>query len=136
MTTSFKLNLPTDIQWKRKCVSDAVSWYRWRSPIAVFEYEPKEENQTYEGMRISYLKVSNTITGYQENPKEIGVDRRGTRSYWADQPGIDNYLNTLEAYYPCYGCARGGSRTGGRNPYAARRLPVLPRLRSEKARAV
>lgn len=109
---NFKLNLPTDIPWKRRCVSNdmldsnlcnSASVYRWRSSIAVFKYEPDEENQTYEGMLITYLKVSCTITGYQENPKEIGVDRKGLSSYWKDQPGIVDYLNLLEAYYPCYG---------------------------------
>src|SRR6476469_1323210 len=102
--TNFRLTLPIDIPWRRKCVSpdmldqhicDPKSPYKWRSSIAIFEYEPEEENQTYEGMRITYLKVSCSITGYQENPKEIGIDRRGLRSYWADQPGIDNYLERL-----------------------------------------
>jgi hypothetical protein len=107
-----ELTLPTDIPWKRKCVStdmmdrnicDAKGPYRWRSSIAVFEYEPADENQTYDGMRITYLKVSCSITGYQENPKEVGLDRQGVRSYWHSQPGIDNYLDLLEKYYPCYG---------------------------------
>ncbi len=107
-----ELKLPTDIPWKRRCVSadmmdryicDPKGPYRWRSSIAVFEYEPEEELQTYEGMRITYLKVSCSITGYQENPKEIGLDLRGVQSHWHDQPGIANYLDQLEKYYPCYG---------------------------------
>jgi hypothetical protein len=107
-----ELKLPTDIPWKRKCVSpdmmdrnicDAKGPYRWRSSIAVFEYEPEDENQTYDGARITYLKVSCSITGYQENFKEIGLDRRGVNSHWHDQPGIANYLDLLEKYYPCYG---------------------------------
>ena len=110
--SNFKLSLPTDIPWVRKCVStdmldrnlcDEKAPYRWRSSLAVFEYEPEAENQTYDGMVIMYLKVSCTITGYQEHPKEIGIDRKGVRSYWAHSPAIDNYLNVLEAYYPCYG---------------------------------
>lgn len=110
--SNFKLSLPTDIPWVRKCVStdmldrnlcDRTAPYRWRSSIAVFQYEPDAENQTYDGMVITYLKVSCTITGYQEHPKEIGLDRTGLRSYWAHSPAIENYLNVLEAYYPCYG---------------------------------
>jgi hypothetical protein len=110
--SNFKLNLPTDIPWVRKCVStdmldrnlcDKKTAYRWRSSIAVFEYEPEAENQSYEGRVITYLKVSCTVTGYQEDPKEIGLDRKGVRSYWAKSPAIENYLNVLEAYYPCYG---------------------------------
>ncbi|HEX8593853.1 MAG TPA: hypothetical protein VF682_11285 [Pseudomonas sp.] len=110
--SNFKLNLPTDIPWVRRCVSndmidrnlcDRTSPLRWRSSIAIFEYEPDEENQTYQGMTITYLKVSCSITGYQENPEEVGVNRKGLSSYWQDQPGIANYLNLLQAYYPCYG---------------------------------
>jgi hypothetical protein len=110
--SNFKLNLPTDIPWKRKCVSedmldnklcDAKSPLRWRSSIVVFEYTPEDEFQSYEGMTISYLKVTCSITGYQEDPKEIGLNYRGLRSYWKDQPGIDNYLDVLQKYYACYG---------------------------------
>jgi hypothetical protein len=82
---------------------DAKGPFRWRSSIAIFEYEPDEENQNYEGMTISYLKVSCSITGYQENPKEIGLDYHGMKDYWKDQPGIVDYLDTLQKYYPCYG---------------------------------
>ena len=110
--SNFKLSLPTDIPWVRKCVSTDMlernlcadkAPPRWRSSIAVFEYEPEAENQTYDGMVITYLKVSCTITGYQEHAKEIGLDRKGVRSYWEHSPAIENYLNVLEAYYPCYG---------------------------------
>ncbi len=110
--SNFKLNLPTDIPWKRICVSrdmideklcDRQFPYRWRSSIAVFEYEPEEEHQNYDDMTISYLKVSCTITGYQENPKEIGLNIKGIRDYWRDQPGIENYLEVLQKYYACYG---------------------------------
>ena len=110
--SNFKLNLPTDIPWKRKCVSedmldirlgDAKAPYRWRSSIAIFEYEPEDDSQNYDGMVISYLKVVCTITGYQVDPEEIGVGRAGMRSYWNHQPGIVDYLDKLAAYYACYG---------------------------------
>ena len=110
--SNFKLNLPTDIPWIRKCVSDDMtddklcdikSPFRWHSSIVVFEYKPEDEFQNYEGMTISYLKVVCTITGYQEDQKEIGLNYRGLRSYWKNQPGIDNYLNDLKKYYPCMG---------------------------------
>jgi hypothetical protein len=110
--SNFKLNLPTDIPWRRKCVSkdmidlsadDAVSPFRWRSSIAIFEYEPEEADQNYAGMTISYVKVACTITGYQENPKEIGIPYRSVRSYWKNAPGIEDYLTKLQAYYACFG---------------------------------
>jgi hypothetical protein len=107
-----ELALPTDIPWRRKCVSadmldraicDDTGPYRWRSSMAIFEYEPPDDKQTYAGMRITYLKVSCSITGYQERAKEIGLDRRRLKGHWQDQPGIANYLELLEKYYPCYG---------------------------------
>jgi hypothetical protein len=110
--SNFKLNLPTDIPWRRKCVSedmldpklcDARAPLHWRSSIAVFEYEPDKENQNYDGFIISYLKVSCSITGYQEHPDEIGLDYHGIKSYWKDQPGIKDYVDSLEKYYACYG---------------------------------
>lgn len=110
--SNFKLNLPTDIPWVRKCVSedmvddklcDVKAPLRWKSSIAVFEYKPEDEFQNYEGMIISYLKVVCTITGYQEDPKEIGLNYKGIKSYWKDQPGIANYLDVLQKYYACHG---------------------------------
>lgn len=111
--SNFKLNLPTDIPWQRKCVSEDMldlsetgggkRPYRWRSSVAVFEYEPDSDNQNYVEMTITYLKVVCSITGYQERPQEIGLPNRGIRSYWKDAPGIVDYLNKLEQYYACFG---------------------------------
>ncbi|WP_347159201.1 hypothetical protein [Pontibacter chitinilyticus] len=110
--SNFKLNLPTDIPWVRKCVSqdmlddklcDKKSPLRWRSSIAVFEYKPEEEYQNYEGLTVSYLKVTCTVAGYQEDPNEIGLSYKGLRSYWRDQPGIEDYLEVLQKYYACHG---------------------------------
>lgn len=106
------LQLPIDIPWKRLCVSldmldpticDRRFPFRWRSSLAVFGYEPPEEYQQYEGMLVSYLKVSYTITGYQPDPEEIGIKNRKISSYWNDPVVIDNYLDVVAKYYPCYG---------------------------------
>jgi hypothetical protein len=112
MSTSFRLSLPIDIPWRRRCVStdmvdtklcDRQAPHRWRSSLAIFEYEPDEENQQHEGMTISYLKVVCSITGYQEDPNEIGLNRRGLKNFWGDQDGIEDYVNVLQKYYACYG---------------------------------
>jgi hypothetical protein len=112
MTANFKLSLPTDIPWTRRCVSpDMLALkpcsgdrpLRWRSSIAVFEYEPAEEDQNFPNTTISYLKITCSITGYQEDPKEIGLNYKGLHNYWKDRPGIDNYVNALQKYYACYG---------------------------------
>ena len=82
--------LPVNIPWKRLCVSedmvdpevcDRSFPYRWRSSVVVFSYEPPEEDQTHEGMVLSYLKVSCTITGYQPDPTEIGIGPQNDRNF-------------------------------------------------------
>ena len=117
--SNFKLNLPVDIPWKRIAVSqdmidtnicDGAFPARWRSSLAIFEYQPDAESQTYDDLIISYVKVVCTITGYQERGedgayKEIGTNnqRPGLTGYWKEQDGIENYNEILEKYYPCYG---------------------------------
>ena len=48
--------------------------YRWRSSVAVFGYQPPDDQQNYPGMIVSYLKVACTITGFQPDPEEVGLD--------------------------------------------------------------
>lgn len=108
--SNFKLNLPTDIPWKRICVSkdmidpkicDARRPKRWNSSIAIFQYSPEEEYQTTEGMLITYLKVACSITGYQAGPDEIGLHRGGFDNFWKDSG--ETLKDTIMDYYPCYG---------------------------------
>jgi hypothetical protein len=63
---TFKLSLPTDIPWRRICVSsdmiDPLSCDderppRWNSSLAAFRYDPAEEYQPYENEVVSYLKA-------------------------------------------------------------------------------
>lgn len=106
------LQLPVDIPWKRRCVSedmidkkvcDRQFPYRWRSSLAVFSYEPPEEVQAYEGMTVSYLKVVCTITGYQPDPEEVGIKNRKVYTSWSDPVVIENYKDVVNRYYGCYG---------------------------------
>jgi len=106
------LSLPIDIPWKRLCVSedmidpkvcDRNFPYRWRSSVAIFSYQPPEDQQTYEGMIVSYLKVACTITGYQPNPEEVGLKNRRVDSYWNTQEPIRNYKDMVSKYYGCHG---------------------------------
>lgn len=111
MTTSV-LSLPIDIPWKRICASadmidreicDRRYPYRWRSSLAVFSYEPPEEDQEYPDETISYLKIASTITGFQPDPDEVGLSDRRVDSYWNDPAVIDNYKDVASKYYGCYG---------------------------------
>ncbi|TCC94315.1 hypothetical protein EZ428_05955 [Pedobacter frigiditerrae] len=108
--SNFKLNLPTDIPWKRICVSkdmidpkicDSRRPKRWNSSIAIFQYSPEEEYQTTEGMLITYIKVACSVTGYQAGPDEIGLHRGGFDNFWKENGEV--LKDTIMDYYPCYG---------------------------------
>ena len=105
------LALPLDIPWRRLSVSrdmvdtkvcDREFPLRWRSSVAIFEYEPPEEDQTIEGSVITYLKVVCTVTGFQPDGREIRISRRGTGA-WTSTQVTDNMAEQLGAYYPCFG---------------------------------
>src|SRR5436309_14588544 len=94
------LSLPIDIPWRRLCVSpdmldaqicDRRFPYRWRSSVAVFSYEPAKDQQQYEDMIVSYLKVVCTVTGFQPDPTEVGIENRRIDSYGNDPAVIVNY---------------------------------------------
>ncbi|MEN3326754.1 MAG: hypothetical protein V7638_1561, partial [Acidobacteriota bacterium] len=105
-------SLPVDIPWRRLCVSDDMIDpkicdrkfpYRWRSSVSVFSYQPPEDQQTYDEMTVSYLKVACTITSFQPNPDEVGLKDRRVDSYWNTPLVIADYLNKVSKAYPAYG---------------------------------
>ena len=106
------LSLPTDIPWERMCVSldmldpkvcDSSFPPQWRTSLAIFGYEPPDDQQTYEGMTVSYLKVVCTITGYQVPAKDTGLKDRRIHSAFFDSTVIVNYKDVMTKYYGCYG---------------------------------
>lgn len=107
--SNFKLSLPTDIPWERICVTEDMIDPRicdermpakWQTSLAVFKYVPEEENQTYPKYRITYLKVTATLTGYQPLDQEIqgSIDWNGVNV--STIPGLTELLNS---YNPCHG---------------------------------
>lgn len=107
--SNFKLNLPTDIPWKRICVTedmidrvvcDANLPPKWHSSLAVFKYVPEDEFQLYPDYKITYLKVTATITGYQPLDDEIQgeIDWDGLNT--ETREGLTELLTS---YYPCNG---------------------------------
>ena len=54
-------------------------------------------------MTVAYLKVSCSITGYQVDGKEIGIDQRSLDPAWNTSPPKNLLEDTIEKYYPCYG---------------------------------
>ncbi len=125
--SNFNLNLPRDIPWRRIAVSDDMIDrkvcdkkfpLRWQSSIALFDYEPDEEDQEHEGMIVSYLKVSCSITGFQPRGDEAGLHHNDAKrdatdsvtgdylidpSRWDDARVIQAYKDAIEDYYGCYG---------------------------------
>lgn len=107
--SNFKLNLPTDIPWKRICVTedmidpvvcDERLPAKWQTSMAVFKYVPDDEYQSYPDYKITYLKVTATITGYQPLDKEIQgeIDWDGV-----DVSTIEGLKDLLNSYNPCHG---------------------------------
>jgi hypothetical protein len=100
--TEFKLSLPTDIPWRRICVSskmlDPVSCdderpKRWQPSLAAFRYDPADDYQPYDNAVVSYIKVTATLTPVQE--AELAT------------PELDGLphevIDEIEESYPCYG---------------------------------
>ncbi len=107
--SNFKLNLPTDIPWERICVTEDMIDRevcdnrlpaKWQTSMAVFKYVPEDDYQLFPKYKISYLKVTATITGYQPLDKEIQgkIDWDGV-----DVSTIPGLTDLLNSYNPCHG---------------------------------
>lgn len=107
--TPFRLGLPVDIPWQKVCVTeDMVDRVvcddrlppKWHSSIAVFKYVPDEEYQQFPDTKVTFLKVTVTITGYQPMNDEIQgeIDWDGL-----NVTAIDGLTDLLNSYYPCHG---------------------------------
>jgi hypothetical protein len=104
--------VPVDIPWRRiafsedmldKTACDRTLPLRWRSSVAVFTYQPPDDQQQMDGLLISYLKVACTITGYQPDGAEINIRDRIERSGWTHKRVTDNIADSISPYYPCHG---------------------------------
>lgn len=110
--STFKLSLPTDIPWRRICVSgDMIDTIgcdderppRWRSSMALFRYNPAEEYQPYENEVVSYIKIVATMAPFQP---EIEIE---------DFHGFlpPHLIDEVEESFPCYGAILQVSVTPG-----------------------
>ena len=107
--SNFKLNLPTDIPWERVCVTEDMldrvicsdrRPAKWQTSMAVFKFVPDDEDQLFPDYKITYLKVTATVTGYQPLDQEIQgtIDWDGVNI--STIPGLTDLLNS---YNPCHG---------------------------------
>jgi hypothetical protein len=104
--------VPIDIPWQRIAFSsdmmdeiacDRELPLRWRSSVAVFEYEPPVDQQRIDGFKVSYLKVACSITGYQPSDKEIRIRERLGKFGWTHKDHNEALQAAVGAYYACYG---------------------------------
>ena len=109
--SNFRLNLPIDIPWKlidsspdmmdgKFCNNRSPNLFR--SSLAIYAYEPKAEELPEElcGDRITYLKVSCTITGYQPTEEEKG---QIVRLFEEAEVDYSKSEQIVDEYFGCYG---------------------------------
>lgn len=100
--TNFKLNLPTDIPWRRIAVSHDMMDPglcgderppRFRSSLAAFQYDPAEDYQPFKDQVVTYIKIVATIAPYAP---DLSV---------ADGEEFipPELIDDLEEALPCYG---------------------------------
>jgi hypothetical protein len=103
------LDLPVNVPWKLIAASpDMMDTtfgnkrfpFAWRSSLAIYAYEPKPEDMP-DGIcdqRITYLKVTCSITGYQPSDAEV---RRGHVIF----PNVptEELDRIFKEYFACYG---------------------------------
>jgi hypothetical protein len=102
------LNLPINIPWCQIAVTENMMDTGfgdrrfpapWRSSIAISAYEPKIEDlpEEFSGKRITYLKVTCSITGYQPTRDET------LRGFADLDDGSTAFRQILDEYLACYG---------------------------------
>lgn len=107
--TKLTLNLPVDIPWKLITASpDMMDTtfgnkrfpFKWRSSLAISAFEPNLADLPNElaDERITFLKITSTITGYQPSAEEVAT---GFASF-PDIP-VEDLNRILEEYFACYG---------------------------------
>lgn len=111
------LNLPIHIPWKLIAVSSDMMDtefcnkrfpFAWRSSLAISAYEPKLEDLPAElcDERITYLKITCSITGYQPSREEIDQAHQDIREGIALGGLPVEELNRIledQSYFACYG---------------------------------
>ena len=101
------LNLPINIPWCQIAVTEQMIDKGfgdrrfptpWRSSMAISAFEPKTEDlpEEFKDKRITYLKITCTITGYQPSPEE-------TKQIVDLDDGSASFAQLFDEYMACYG---------------------------------
>lgn len=105
-----EIGYPVEIPWKHLSTSsdmmdtdfsDRSFPLKWKSSMAIFYYEPDLDPAVLAGRKIVYLKAVCSITGYQVDDNELGVDVRKPLEW--DSRVYANFDALTRDYYPCYG---------------------------------
>ena len=106
------MNLPVNIPWKLVDASpdmmvprpigdlESGTQYQWKSSLAIYAYEPKPEDldEALCDQRITFLKVTCSITGYQPSGDEI----QAVLESYSDVSASD-LEREIGNYFACYG---------------------------------
>lgn len=106
--SNFRLAFPTDIPWRRRCVSREMidirpcappTPPRWRPSIAIYDYQPPDDYQELPDHLVSFIKVTVTLTGWAPTGDGAFSDESDiwVQSYNVRDPFV------APAYYACYG---------------------------------
>ena len=132
------LNLPINIPWKQVAVSpDMMDTnfgnkrfpFAWRSSLAISAYEPKPEELPEElcKERITYLKITCSITGYQPDAEETRIGIASFSDLPEEEQARIQRILEEESYFACYGVLLNVA-VFPLNPLA---LPVEPKIELE-----
>jgi hypothetical protein len=103
------MNLPVSVPWKLIAASpdmmdtqfgNKLYPFRWRSALAISIFEPKADSlpEEYCKDRITYVKVTCSVTGYQSSPGDVA---EGEISF-PDIP-TEELERIFAEYFACYG---------------------------------
>src|SRR5262245_9256731 len=110
MTLASTLMLPTQIPWQRLATSEDMMDTRygdrsfplkWKSSLSLFFFQPALDKELFGDSLVTYLKVVCSITGYQVDANELGVNLDAGEQ-WDDRVW-HNFNKLIHDYYPCYG---------------------------------
>lgn len=105
-----EITYPNEIPWKLLAtsrdmmdtdISDREFPEKWKSSMAFFCFEPEFDPEVLSDRKIVYLKVVCSVTGYQVDGNELGVDVERPNEW--DSRVYENFHDLIRDYYPCYG---------------------------------